>query len=216
MGNPETSLLSSVSVWDPGFLLSPPPPWEDPPFTLILLCFHTKMETLVQLKNNPFLMGLCRNCPPPDLQYDNSSGKFCVLCIKLCFCASVITIPISFITRTLSHLYLCAISDLGGDWAEPGPGRLVLHGGGRPCAVLQVQRDGRGLAGWRLSHRKTQAAVAILLVHPEPPVHVEPPLLLTLRLFPTSHCSIYSSKIARSFFFYHLIFIFYLVICFYL
>lgn len=43
----------------------------------ILLRFNTKMETLIQLKNNPFLMGLCRNCPPPDLQYDNSSGKSC-------------------------------------------------------------------------------------------------------------------------------------------
>ncbi|XP_061658885.1 baculoviral IAP repeat-containing protein 2 [Syngnathoides biaculeatus] len=34
------------------------------------------METLVQLKNNPFLMGLCRGGPPPDLQYDNSSELF--------------------------------------------------------------------------------------------------------------------------------------------
>ncbi|XP_061608230.1 baculoviral IAP repeat-containing protein 2 isoform X1 [Phyllopteryx taeniolatus] len=34
------------------------------------------METLVQLKNNPFLMGLCRNGPPPDLHYDNSSELF--------------------------------------------------------------------------------------------------------------------------------------------
>ncbi|XP_061818857.1 baculoviral IAP repeat-containing protein 2 [Nerophis lumbriciformis] len=34
------------------------------------------METLVQLKNNPFLLGLCRNGPPPDLQYDNSSELF--------------------------------------------------------------------------------------------------------------------------------------------
>ncbi|XP_056140468.1 baculoviral IAP repeat-containing protein 2 [Lampris incognitus] len=34
------------------------------------------METLVQLKNNQFLMGLCRNGPPPDLQYDNSSELF--------------------------------------------------------------------------------------------------------------------------------------------
>uniref|UniRef100_A0A3Q1JKC8 Uncharacterized protein n=1 Tax=Anabas testudineus TaxID=64144 RepID=A0A3Q1JKC8_ANATE len=34
------------------------------------------METLVQLKNNQFLMGLCRNGPPPDLQYDNSSELY--------------------------------------------------------------------------------------------------------------------------------------------
>uniref|UniRef100_A0A3Q3NAH1 Baculoviral IAP repeat containing 2 n=1 Tax=Mastacembelus armatus TaxID=205130 RepID=A0A3Q3NAH1_9TELE len=34
------------------------------------------METLVQLKNSQFLMGLCRNGPPPDLQYDNSSELF--------------------------------------------------------------------------------------------------------------------------------------------
>uniref|UniRef100_A0A667YP34 Baculoviral IAP repeat containing 2 n=1 Tax=Myripristis murdjan TaxID=586833 RepID=A0A667YP34_9TELE len=34
------------------------------------------METLVQLKNNQFLMGLCRNGPPPNLQYDNSSELF--------------------------------------------------------------------------------------------------------------------------------------------
>ncbi|KAM8834749.1 baculoviral IAP repeat-containing protein 2 [Synchiropus picturatus] len=34
------------------------------------------METLLQLKNNSFLMGLCRNGPPPDLQYDNSSELF--------------------------------------------------------------------------------------------------------------------------------------------
>ena len=33
------------------------------------------METLIQLKNNQFLMGLCRSGPPPDLQYDNSSGS---------------------------------------------------------------------------------------------------------------------------------------------
>ncbi|XP_076024301.1 baculoviral IAP repeat-containing protein 2 [Genypterus blacodes] len=34
------------------------------------------METLLQLKNNTFLMGLCRNGAPPDLQYDNSSELF--------------------------------------------------------------------------------------------------------------------------------------------
>ncbi|XP_077402386.1 baculoviral IAP repeat-containing protein 2 [Vanacampus margaritifer] len=34
------------------------------------------METLLQLKNNPFLMGLCRSGAPPDLQYDNSSELF--------------------------------------------------------------------------------------------------------------------------------------------
>uniref|UniRef100_A0A4W6D843 Baculoviral IAP repeat containing 2 n=1 Tax=Lates calcarifer TaxID=8187 RepID=A0A4W6D843_LATCA len=34
------------------------------------------METLVQLKNSQFLMGLCRNGPPPDLQYDNSSELY--------------------------------------------------------------------------------------------------------------------------------------------
>uniref|UniRef100_A0A8C7ZQ89 Baculoviral IAP repeat containing 2 n=1 Tax=Oryzias sinensis TaxID=183150 RepID=A0A8C7ZQ89_9TELE len=34
------------------------------------------METLVQLKNSKFLMGLCRNGPPSDLQYDNSSELF--------------------------------------------------------------------------------------------------------------------------------------------
>ncbi|XP_035998994.1 baculoviral IAP repeat-containing protein 2 isoform X2 [Fundulus heteroclitus] len=34
------------------------------------------METLVQLKNNQFLMGLCRNGPPPNLQYDNSSELY--------------------------------------------------------------------------------------------------------------------------------------------
>lgn len=49
-------------------------PWRTPllPFTPIII---QKMETLVQLKNSQFLMGLCRNGPPPDLQYDNSSGK---------------------------------------------------------------------------------------------------------------------------------------------
>uniref|UniRef100_A0AAX7UZZ4 Baculoviral IAP repeat containing 2 n=1 Tax=Astatotilapia calliptera TaxID=8154 RepID=A0AAX7UZZ4_ASTCA len=34
------------------------------------------METLLQLKNNQFLMGLFRNGPPPELQYDNSSELF--------------------------------------------------------------------------------------------------------------------------------------------
>ncbi|XP_053702629.1 baculoviral IAP repeat-containing protein 2 isoform X3 [Synchiropus splendidus] len=34
------------------------------------------METLLQLKDNSFLMGLCRNGPLPDLQYDNSSELF--------------------------------------------------------------------------------------------------------------------------------------------
>ncbi|KAF6725753.1 Inhibitor of apoptosis protein [Oryzias melastigma] len=34
------------------------------------------METLVQLKNSKFLMGLCRNGPPSDIQYDNSSELF--------------------------------------------------------------------------------------------------------------------------------------------
>lgn len=32
------------------------------------------METLLQIQNSQFLMGLCRNGPPPDLQYDYSSG----------------------------------------------------------------------------------------------------------------------------------------------
>ncbi|KAJ3589802.1 hypothetical protein NHX12_010643 [Muraenolepis orangiensis] len=34
------------------------------------------METLLELKNSPFLMALCRSGPPPDLQYDNSSELF--------------------------------------------------------------------------------------------------------------------------------------------
>uniref|UniRef100_A0A3P8YRG2 RING-type E3 ubiquitin transferase n=1 Tax=Esox lucius TaxID=8010 RepID=A0A3P8YRG2_ESOLU len=34
------------------------------------------MDTLVQLQNNPFLMALCRNGAPTDLQYDNSSELF--------------------------------------------------------------------------------------------------------------------------------------------
>ncbi|XP_071196006.1 putative inhibitor of apoptosis isoform X5 [Salvelinus alpinus] len=34
------------------------------------------MDTLVQLQNSPFLMGLCRNGAPADLQYDNSSELF--------------------------------------------------------------------------------------------------------------------------------------------
>uniref|UniRef100_A0A8K9Y1T1 RING-type E3 ubiquitin transferase n=1 Tax=Oncorhynchus mykiss TaxID=8022 RepID=A0A8K9Y1T1_ONCMY len=34
------------------------------------------MDTLVQLQNSPFLMGLCRNGAPVDLQYDNSSELF--------------------------------------------------------------------------------------------------------------------------------------------
>lgn len=46
------------------------------------------METLVQLKNSQFLMGLCRNGPPPDLQYDNSSGTTLHL--------SLITLHITF------------------------------------------------------------------------------------------------------------------------
>ncbi|KAL0994988.1 hypothetical protein UPYG_G00130310 [Umbra pygmaea] len=34
------------------------------------------MDTLVQLQNSPFLMGLCRNSTTGDLQYDNSSELF--------------------------------------------------------------------------------------------------------------------------------------------
>ncbi|CAL8364816.1 unnamed protein product [Lota lota] len=34
------------------------------------------MDTLLELKNNQFLMALCRSGPPPDLQYDNSSELF--------------------------------------------------------------------------------------------------------------------------------------------
>ncbi|XP_077447906.1 baculoviral IAP repeat-containing protein 2 isoform X1 [Stigmatopora argus] len=34
------------------------------------------METHIELKNNTFLMALCRNGAPPDLQYDNSSELF--------------------------------------------------------------------------------------------------------------------------------------------
>lgn len=83
MQNNQSSLLSLQWLYvrkkDPGFLLPALFIQKDSPFTFILLCFNTKMETLVQLKNNSFLMGLCRNCPPPDLQYDNSSGKYSAL-----------------------------------------------------------------------------------------------------------------------------------------
>uniref|UniRef100_A0A8C5DC72 Baculoviral IAP repeat-containing protein 2-like n=1 Tax=Gouania willdenowi TaxID=441366 RepID=A0A8C5DC72_GOUWI len=48
------------------------------------------METLVQLKNNPFLMGLCRNGPPPDLQYDNTSELYRISTFAR-FPASVVT-----------------------------------------------------------------------------------------------------------------------------
>lgn len=67
----------------PGFVLSPFPPRRTAPF--LSYRFNTKMETLVQLKNNPFLIGLCRNCPPPDLQYDNSSGKRRVFLVGFSF-----------------------------------------------------------------------------------------------------------------------------------
>lgn len=50
-------------------------PFEGHHFFLFLLYLNLKMETLLKLKNNQFLMGLCRNGPPPDLQYDNSSGS---------------------------------------------------------------------------------------------------------------------------------------------
>lgn len=61
-----------VRVWDLGFSQTPLP-LKDISFSFILL-YNTKMETLVELKNNPFLIGLRRNGAPPDLQYDNSSG----------------------------------------------------------------------------------------------------------------------------------------------
>uniref|UniRef100_A0A3Q3BSV3 Baculoviral IAP repeat containing 2 n=1 Tax=Kryptolebias marmoratus TaxID=37003 RepID=A0A3Q3BSV3_KRYMA len=48
------------------------------------------METLLQLKKSPFLMGLCRNGPPPDLQYDNSSELF-RLSTFACFPTSPVT-----------------------------------------------------------------------------------------------------------------------------
>lgn len=62
-----------VREWDLGFSQTSLP-LKDISFAFKLLSFNTKMETLVQLKNSQFLMGLCRNGPPPDLQYDNSSG----------------------------------------------------------------------------------------------------------------------------------------------
>lgn len=80
--------LFSVSMWKSNFVWlcsQPSPPSEGSPFTVILLRFNTKMETLIQLKNNPFLMGLCRNCPPPDLQYDTSSGKRRVYLVRFSF-----------------------------------------------------------------------------------------------------------------------------------
>lgn len=79
------------------------------------------METLVQLKNNEYLMGLFRNCPPPDLQYDNSSGKLFVLLMSFPFFPLVPSHEsndvLYFIARTLSYLYLCSIPKLGGDRA---------------------------------------------------------------------------------------------------
>lgn len=62
-----------VREWDLGFSQTSLP-LKDISFAFKLLSFNTKMETLVQLKNSQFLMGLCRSGPPPDLQYDNSSG----------------------------------------------------------------------------------------------------------------------------------------------
>lgn len=82
---------SSVALREkarPWLAASSPSPFQGQPFyprTISLFCSDTKMETLVQLKNSPFLMGLCRNCPPPDLQYDNSSGRFWALFIVLLF-----------------------------------------------------------------------------------------------------------------------------------
>ncbi|XP_068600086.1 baculoviral IAP repeat-containing protein 2 isoform X2 [Brachionichthys hirsutus] len=50
------------------------------PLKDILFAFYInikkKMETILQLKNNQFLIGLSRSGPPPDLQYDNSSELF--------------------------------------------------------------------------------------------------------------------------------------------
>ncbi|XP_013858640.1 baculoviral IAP repeat-containing protein 2 isoform X2 [Austrofundulus limnaeus] len=58
--------------------------------SFFLLQSNPLMETLLQLKKSPFLMGLCRNGPPPDLQYDNSSELF-RLSTFACFPASPVT-----------------------------------------------------------------------------------------------------------------------------
>lgn len=97
----------SVRRRDPGSFSGLSLPGRTPPFSLTLLCCRTKMETLVQLRNNPFLMGLCRNCPPPDLQYDNSSGERCVPFIRASFLSprsNVITILIFLLSTELFRI----------------------------------------------------------------------------------------------------------------
>nr|XP_023996050.1 LOW QUALITY PROTEIN: baculoviral IAP repeat-containing protein 3-like [Salvelinus alpinus] len=48
------------------------------------------MDTLVHLQNSPFLIGLCRNGAPADLQYDNSSELFRISTFAL-FPAAAVT-----------------------------------------------------------------------------------------------------------------------------
>lgn len=174
------------------------------------------METLVQLKNNPFLMGLCRNCPPPDLQYDNSSGKFCVLCIQLCFCASVITILISLLSPELYRISTFARFPTSGvterslaraGWFYTGVGDRVQ------CFKCNVTAE-----GWQAGdcptekHRQLSPSCSFIQSLPS-----------TSNLLSSSHSAFSPLRIAPAIpvrssevFFYHLIFIFYLVICFYL
>lgn len=123
----------------------------------------------------------------------------CIYFFVCCNSKEVCQYEVAFVPRALPHLYLCSIPIFGCHRAKSGKGGLVLHRCGRPRAVFQVQRDGRGLAGRRLSDRETQTALSLLLLHPEPPVYSQPALLLSLRLLPAPYCPSHTGKMKGSF-----------------
>lgn len=165
-------------------------------------------------------MGLCRNGPPPDsLQYDNSSGTSSSTCLPSCFMLCEFSFPYFFFfflhnlvivstsdhlmllsfPRALSHLHFCSLPKFRGDRAKPGEGGLVLHRHRGSRAVFQVQCDGGGLAARGLPHGETPAALPVLHLHPEPPVHRQPALVLTLCLLAAPHRPCHTGKIHRNF-----------------
>lgn len=114
-----------------------------------------------------------------------SSGFFFFFCHIVVIVDSVV---IPLVPRALPLLYVCSLPKwFGRDGAQSGTGRLVLHRRRGSGAVFPVQRDGGGLAAGWLSYWETPAAVAILQLHPEPPVHRQPAVVLALGLLAAPH-----------------------------
>lgn len=215
MGNPETSLLSSVSVWDPGFLLSPVPPPEDPPLLSYCSAFTQRWKHSFNSRTTRFWWGCVATarhltCSMITPQVSSVSCALSCVFVPVWLQFPSLLSPELYRISTFARFPTSGVTERSlarAGWFYTGVGDRVQ------CFKCNVTAE-----GWQAGdcptekHRQLSPSCSFIQSLPS-----------TSNLLSSSHSAFSPLRIAPAIpvrstevFFYHLIFIFYLVICFYL